>query len=102
MPYQWPLDPQELFVERYPQMVNTGLPAQDADAMRAAITDMWPDAPGGWVFEWSRLGEVPDHRRRREAQGAATSARALSARGTGLPRGFRPQVSERAISRLVY
>ncbi len=56
MPYQWPLDPQELFVERYPQMVNTGLPAEDADAMRVAITDMWPDAPGGWVFEWSRLG----------------------------------------------
>ncbi len=56
MPYQWPLDPQELFVERYPQMVNTGLPAQDADAMRAAITDMWADAPGGWVFEWSQLG----------------------------------------------
>ena len=24
--------------------------------MRAAITDMWADAPGGWVFEWSRLG----------------------------------------------
>ena len=56
MPYQWPLDPQELFVERYPQMVNTGVPAQDADAMRSAITDMWADAPGGWVFEWSRLG----------------------------------------------
>jgi esterase FrsA len=56
MPYQWPIDPQELFVERYPQMVNTGLPAQDADAMRAAITEMWADAPGGWVFEWSRLG----------------------------------------------
>jgi esterase FrsA len=56
MPYRWPLDPQELFVERYPQMVNTGLPAQDADAMRAAVTDMWADAPGGWVFEWSQLG----------------------------------------------
>ena len=28
MPYQWPLDPQELFIERYPQMVNTGLPAR--------------------------------------------------------------------------
>ncbi len=56
MPYQWPLDPQELFVERFPQMVHTGLPAEDADAMRTAITDMWPDAPGGWVFEWSRLG----------------------------------------------
>ncbi len=25
MPYQWPLDPRELFTERYPQMVNTGL-----------------------------------------------------------------------------
>ncbi len=56
MSYRWPLDPQELFVERYPQMVNTGVPAQDADAMRSAITDMWADAPGGWVFEWSRLG----------------------------------------------
>jgi len=56
MPYQWPLDPQELFVERYAQMVNTGLPAHDADAMRAAISDMWADEPGGWVFEWSQLG----------------------------------------------
>ncbi len=56
MSYQWPLDPQELFVERYPQMVNTGLPARDADAMRSAITEMWPDAPGGWVFERSQLG----------------------------------------------
>jgi esterase FrsA len=56
MPYQWPLDPRELFAERYPQMVNTGLPAQDAEAMQTAITDMWPDAPGGWVFEWSQLG----------------------------------------------
>jgi esterase FrsA len=56
MPYQWPLDPQELFAERHPQMVNTGLPAHDADAMRAAISDMWADEPGGWVFEWSRLG----------------------------------------------
>jgi esterase FrsA len=56
MPYQWPIEPDELFVERYPQMVNTGLPRQAADAMRAAIVEMWSDAPGGWVFEWSRLG----------------------------------------------
>src|ERR1700754_3355342 len=55
MSYQWPLDAQELFGERYPQMVNTGLPARDVDAVRAAITDMWPDAPGGWVYEWSKL-----------------------------------------------
>ncbi len=55
MPYQWPLDPQHLFDERYPQMVNTGLPAPDVDAVRGAIADMWADAPGGWVFEWSQL-----------------------------------------------
>ncbi|WP_067839446.1 alpha/beta hydrolase family protein [Nocardia lijiangensis] len=55
MSFHWPLDPAELFGERYPQMVNTGVPAADVDAVRAAITDMWPDAPGGWVHEWSRL-----------------------------------------------
>ncbi|MGW3286115.1 alpha/beta hydrolase [Streptomyces sp. NPDC001002] len=55
MPYQWPLDASELFGERYPQMVNTGLPAADVDAVRAAVTEMWADAPGGWVHEWSKL-----------------------------------------------
>jgi esterase FrsA len=53
--YQWPLDAQELFGERYPQMINTGLPVRDVDTVRAVITDMWADSPGGWVFEWSRL-----------------------------------------------
>jgi esterase FrsA len=55
MPYQWPLDASELFGERYPQMINTGLPACDVDAVRAAVTEMWADAPGGWVHEWSKL-----------------------------------------------
>jgi esterase FrsA len=55
MPYQWPLDPQDLFSERYAQMTNTGLPLEDVDAVRDAITDMWTDAPGGWVYEWSKL-----------------------------------------------
>lgn len=55
MPYQWPLDASELFGERYPQMVNTGLPVADVDAVRAAVTEMWADAPGGWVHEWSKL-----------------------------------------------
>jgi esterase FrsA len=55
MSYQWPLDPRDLFTERYPQMVNTGLPAADVDAVRAAIADMWADEPGGWVHEWSEL-----------------------------------------------
>ncbi|MGW1290465.1 alpha/beta hydrolase family protein [Streptomyces sp. NPDC001118] len=49
------MDAQELFGERYAQMVNTGLPVADVDAVRAAITDMWSEGPGGWVQEWSRL-----------------------------------------------
>ncbi|MFJ1843931.1 alpha/beta fold hydrolase [Streptomyces sp. NPDC088146] len=55
MSYVWPLDPRDLFAERYPQMLGFGLPAEDVDAARAAISDMWPDAPAGWVHEWSRL-----------------------------------------------
>ncbi|MFJ9249606.1 alpha/beta hydrolase [Streptomyces sp. NPDC101776] len=55
MPYQWKVAPEDLFVERYRQMVNSGLPAEDVDAVRSAIAEMWPDRPGGWVYEWSRL-----------------------------------------------
>lgn len=57
MAYQWPIDPQDLFEERSPQMVGLGLPGPDVDAVRGAITGMWPDAPGGWVHEWSVLAE---------------------------------------------
>ncbi|MTE15382.1 alpha/beta fold hydrolase [Nocardia aurantiaca] len=57
MAFQWQVDPQDLFVERYPQMVGTGLPKTDVDTVRAAITDMWLDGPGGWVREWSTLAE---------------------------------------------
>ena len=55
MSYQWPVDAKDLFGERYPQMINTGLPEPDVDAVRASITEMWRDAPGGWVQEWSAL-----------------------------------------------
>ena len=55
MSYQWHQEPGELFDERYAQMVNTGLPVADVDAVRSSVTDMWPDAPGGWVREWSAL-----------------------------------------------
>jgi esterase FrsA len=54
--YQWPLDPRDLFTERYAQMVNTGLAVGDVDAVRATTVEMWPDRPGGWVHEWSELG----------------------------------------------
>lgn len=56
MSYQWPVEVEVLFTARYAQMVNTGLPATDVDAVRSAVTDMWCDEPGGWVHEWSRLG----------------------------------------------
>jgi esterase FrsA len=55
MPYQWPVNTDDLFAERLPQMVNTGLPADDVDSVQAAITQMWTDAPGSWVHEWSAL-----------------------------------------------
>lgn len=55
MPYQWPMYPQDLFGERYPQILNLGMPQEDVDTVRAAVTDMWADAPGGWVYEWSAL-----------------------------------------------
>jgi esterase FrsA len=47
--------PEELFEARYPQMINTGLPGPDVDAVREAVQQMWPDEPGGWVYEWSTL-----------------------------------------------
>jgi esterase FrsA len=55
MAYQWPLNPQDLFEDRGPFMVAAGLPADDVAAVRAAVSDMWADQPGGWVYEWSQL-----------------------------------------------
>jgi esterase FrsA len=56
MSYQWSVDVEDLFKERSLQMVNTGLSAVDVEATRLAIEGMWPDEPGGWVYEWSKLG----------------------------------------------
>ena len=55
MGYEFVLDPQALFAERYPQFVNLGLPAGDLDRARARITEMWADVPGGWTYEMSLL-----------------------------------------------
>lgn len=57
MTYQFPVDPSDLFEERAAQFVNLGLPADEVAHLRAAITDMWADAPGGWTWEWSRLAQ---------------------------------------------
>ncbi len=55
MSYQWQVESGELFDERYAQMVRTGLPVADVDAVRSSVADMWTDGPGGWVHEWSEL-----------------------------------------------
>lgn len=57
MGYQWPIEVEGLFMERSPQMVNTGLPAEDVEAARLAITSMWANDAGGWAIEWSKLAE---------------------------------------------
>jgi len=55
MSYEWSLDPEELFAERYAQMLRNDMPVGDVDRLRASIHRMWVDEPGGWVYEWSQL-----------------------------------------------
>jgi esterase FrsA len=55
MSYEFPVDTAALMDERYPQWVNLGLPAADLDRVRASITTMWADEPGGWTYELSAL-----------------------------------------------
>jgi esterase FrsA len=57
MSFQWPVDVAALWTERYPQMVNRGLPDADVDGIRERVTEMWGDEPGTWVFEWSRVAD---------------------------------------------
>src|SRR5271170_8078154 len=55
MSYTYSASPRALFEDRFEQFVALGIPRTEVEEMRGAITDMWSDAPGGWVFEWSRL-----------------------------------------------
>jgi esterase FrsA len=55
MGYTYSASPRALFEDRFEQFVALGIPRTEVEEMRGAITDMWSDAPGGWVFEWSRL-----------------------------------------------
>jgi esterase FrsA len=55
MSYEFTVDTRALFSERYPQWANLGLPAADLDRVRAAITTMWADEPGGWTYELSAM-----------------------------------------------
>src|ERR1700743_1605822 len=55
MAYTYPISTEAMFKDRFDQFVTQGLPRTDVQAMSEAISDMWADAPGGWVFEWSAL-----------------------------------------------
>jgi len=49
MSYTFPITPLAMFEDRFEQFAALGLPRTEVEEMRSAITDMWSDAPGGWV-----------------------------------------------------
>jgi esterase FrsA len=55
MSYTYSITPHAMFEDRFEQFVALGVPRAEVGEMRGAIVDMWSDAQGGWVFEWSRL-----------------------------------------------
>ena len=55
--YTYDTDAAAMFDDRTHQFEKFGIPLDEIEAVRAATTDMWADAPGGWVYEWSRLAE---------------------------------------------
>lgn len=55
--YTYEIDPQEMFTDRLAQFEKFGIPLADIEKVRSAVTDMWSDAPGGWVYEWSKLAQ---------------------------------------------
>jgi esterase FrsA len=53
--YTYEIETAAMFQDRTHQFEKFGIPADEIERVRAAITDMWADAPGGWVHEWSKL-----------------------------------------------
>jgi esterase FrsA len=59
--YTYEIDTAAMFEDRAVQFAKFGIPAGEIERLRTSITDMWADAPGGWVYEWSKLaGEHAD------------------------------------------
>ena len=56
MAYEYPIEASAMFEDRAVQMANFGVSRMDIDGLRRSIKDMWANAPGGWVYEWSKLG----------------------------------------------
>jgi esterase FrsA len=53
--YTYDIDAADMFEDRTHQFEKFGIPLDDIQRVRAAVTDMWADAPGGWPYEWSKL-----------------------------------------------
>jgi esterase FrsA len=62
--FTFPLSPEELFAERAAQMRGWGISADAVRSVRASAKDMWSDAPGGWVYEWTQRAEEAERARR--------------------------------------
>lgn len=64
--YSYNVDPGAMFEDRTDQFEKFGIPRADIERVRSAVDNMWTDAPGGWVYEWSQLAseyaERGDHR----------------------------------------
>jgi esterase FrsA len=46
-----------MFEDRAQQFEKFGIPPDDIARVRVAVTDMWADATGGWVYESSTLAQ---------------------------------------------
>jgi esterase FrsA len=53
--YTYQIDAAAMFEDRTDQFAKFGVPLSDIERIRAAVTDMWTDAPGGWAYEWSKV-----------------------------------------------
>ncbi|HTQ16846.1 alpha/beta hydrolase [Mycobacterium sp.] len=55
--YTYTVSAADMFEDRTHQFEKFGIPLADIERVAAATTDMWADAPGGWVYEWSQLAK---------------------------------------------
>jgi esterase FrsA len=53
--YTYQIDAAAMFEDRTDQFAKFGVPLSYIERIRAAVTDMWADAPDGWVYEWSKV-----------------------------------------------
>ena len=55
MAYTYSVTASAMFEDRTAQFEAFGVPASELAEVRAAVSDMWRDGPGGWAYEWSKV-----------------------------------------------